>query len=91
MERFLPAPVVTWRTQLRLRSMPCLASVLKRKWIAPFSDASGRKGQRGEFKIGLAKTFPPDTGPYRRARQNHPNRAESKREKERWDWRCARV
>ncbi len=48
----------------------------------PLERSSRRKGQRSELKIGLAKTFPPDAGPYRRNRQNDANDAEYKREKE---------
>ena len=41
---------------------------------------AGRKRQRGELEISLAKTLPPNTGPHGHARQNDANRTESKQE-----------
>ena len=46
--------------------------------------ASGRKGERGELKIGTSKTFPADAGSYRRDCQNDAKNAKHKRKKDCW-------
>ena len=43
--------------------------------------AAGRKRQRGELEVGLAKAFPADAGSHGRARQDHASGTEYEHEK----------